>query len=123
MRKHLMSILAMAALVAIATGAIASASETGTVIRVGNLVLTINGGASPKALPKHELAPIVFHASGTIATSDGSQPPAVKEFVTDTGRTGEIDAEGIPVCKSGQLEAKTTEQAEAACPRAIVGRG
>jgi hypothetical protein len=98
-------------------------AETPTTVKAGNLVLTINGGVTPKALPKDELAPIALNVSGKVATSDGSHPPALREVVVHTDRNGTLDARGVPSCKQGQLEAQTTAAAEKVCGDAIVGSG
>src|SRR5262249_10049519 len=60
---------------------------------------------------------------GKIDEADGSHPPALTEVVVDTDKNGTIDVRGVPVCKQGQLEARTTEQAEAVCKPAILGTG
>jgi hypothetical protein len=75
------------------------------------------------AAPRTKLAPITLHFSGRIATVDGSQPPALKDFIVETGKTGAIDTKGVPVCGRGRIEATSTQAAERACRGAIVGRG
>src|SRR5215204_4373669 len=114
--------LALSAIVALAAAALAVA-EKPTVVKAGDLVLTINGGVSPKALPKKEMAPITLNVQGKIETADGKHPPALREVIVDTDRNGTIDARGVPTCKAGQLEATTTATAEKACRAAIVGLG
>jgi hypothetical protein len=116
--------IALGALLALvlALAAIASA-EKPTTVRAGNLVLTLNGGVTPKALPKKELAPITLNVSGKVAEADGSHPPALKEVVVDTDKNGTIDALGVPTCKQGQLEAQTSAGAEKVCKPALVGKG
>jgi hypothetical protein len=124
MRKivALTGLAGLALAVALAGVAFAGAEKPITV-RAGNLLLTVNGNASPTRLPKHGLAPISFHASGRIATADGSHPPAVTDGTLDAGKAGTIEADEFPSCPQGRLEATTTEQAEERCPGAIVGRG
>jgi hypothetical protein len=122
MRKRLISILALAAVVAVAVAGIAIA-EKPTIIRVGNLILTVNGGFSPKALPKHEPTGITLNVEGKIQTSDGTHPPALKEVVIETDKNGFLNAKGMPVCTSGKLQAQDTPHAEKACPTAIIGEG
>ena len=122
MRTRICLTAVLAVAVAMVTAGIATA-EKPTVVRVGNLVLRLNGGVSPKALPKHRMAPIALHASGNIATADGSQPPAAKKFVIDFDKHGTTNARGIPVCKSGKLQARSTGAAKNACKHSIVGTG
>jgi hypothetical protein len=113
---------ALAVFAALLSVAIATAA-TPTTIRKGNLILTVNGGVTPKALPKSTLAPISLNVSGKIATADGSHPPALNKIEVDTDKNGMVDALGAPTCKPGQLEATTSAQAEKACKPALVGLG
>jgi hypothetical protein len=120
--KKLSISLALCALVALAAAALAVA-EKPTVVQTGNLKLTINGGVTPKALPKKTMAPITLNVQGKIETLDGKHPPALREVIVDTDKNGTIDARGVPTCKVGQLEATTTATAEKSCRSAIVGLG
>lgn len=122
MRKRTLVAVALVALAAASLAAVAAA-EKATVVKAGNLVLTINGEVKPKALPKSTPAPISLTASGKIATADGTHPPALKEVVIDTDKNGTIDARGVPTCTTGKLEATTTDQARKTCKAAIVGTG
>lgn len=92
-------------------------------VEAGNLVFTFNGGFKPKALPKKTLAPITLNASGKIQTKDGTHPPALKEAIVETDKNGTINVKGLPVCRSGQLQSRTTTAAEKACRKSIIGAG
>ena len=98
-------------------------AEKATVVRAGNLVLRLNGGVTPKRLPKAKLAPITLNASGGIGTADGTHPPATKGVTIDFDKHGTINAKGLPTCKPGKLQSRSTVAAKKACPRAIVGKG
>jgi len=98
-------------------------AEKATVVRAGNLVLRLNGGVTPKALPKKKPAPVTLRASANVSTVDGSHPPAAKTVTIDFDKHGTIDAKGLPVCRSAQLQARDTKAAKKACPHAIVGHG
>lgn len=124
MRKRLISILALGTVFAVVVGGVATAKKyPDTVVKAGNLVLTLNGGFTPTALPKNTLAPISLNVSGKIATADGTHPPALKEVIIETDKNGAINAKGVPVCTSGKLQAQDTEAAEKICKDAIVGKG
>lgn len=123
MSKQLRWIATAAASVAIGLAGVAIAADPATVVRAGNLVLRLNGGVTPKALPKNEPAPMGFHASGTLATVDGSHPPALEEAVFDTDRDIVVGVAGLPVCRLDQLRARDTEGAQAACGAAVLGKG
>jgi hypothetical protein len=122
MRRKLILSVALGALIALIVASVAVA-EKATTVRAGNLILTINGGVTPKALPKKTYAPITLNVSGKIAEADGSQPPPLTEVVVDTDRNGMIDVLGAPTCKQGQLEAQTSAAAEKICKPALLGTG
>src|SRR5690348_4362046 len=124
MRKYLMLTMALAALIAVSVAGIATgAGNKPVTVEAGNLVFTFNGGFSPTKLPKNKLAPITLTAEGKIATKDGTHPPALKETIVETDKNGAINVKGLPVCKSGQLQSRTTSAARKACPKAIIGGG
>lgn len=123
MRKRLTWILVAAAAIAATVGGATAMAAAPTTVKLGNLVLTINGGVTPKALPKKKPAPIALNVSGKIGTADGTHPPALTSVVIDTDKNGTIDARGVPICKGPKLEARTTAAAEKVCKAAIVGTG
>ena len=123
MRKRLITTLVLGAGLALLVAGIATA-EKPTIVQAGNLKLTLNGGFTPKALPKKgKGAPITLNVSGKIQTLDGTHPPALKEVVVETDKNGSIDVKGLPTCTSGKLQAQDTTHAEAACKKAIIGSG
>lgn len=121
MRRNLVP--ALAACVALSVGAASIASAASTTIVAGNLVLKFGGSAAPKKLPKRQFAPVALNVNGKITTRDGSHPPAFREAVVDIDKNGMVNAKGVPVCKGGKLEARTTAAAKRVCGRAIVGKG
>jgi hypothetical protein len=123
MRKYLMLTMALGALIAVSLVGVATGANTPVVVQQGNLKFTFNGGFSPSTLPKTKMAPISLQASGKIETLDGTHPPALKEVVIETDKNGAINTKGIPVCKSGQLQARDTKAAEKACGKSIIGTG
>jgi hypothetical protein len=125
MRKHVLLVLALGALLATAAVGIATAAggETPVTVKVGNLELTANGGFSPTGLSKTKQTPISLKASGEVKTTDGTHPPAVREVVLEADKAGEVHTKGIPTCKSGQLQATETKAAEKSCGSALIGKG
>lgn len=121
MKRYLIPVLALTAGLALIFAAAAFGRRE--VVRVGNLVLTDNGGISPAKLPKHGYAPITARLIGEIHTVDGNHPPALRTVSLDVDRTIGIDALGLPTCKANQIEARGTAAAKAACGSAIVGSG
>jgi hypothetical protein len=121
-RKLSLLLIAGLAMVALATAGLATAAKP-TVVRAGNVVLKLNGGVAPKALPRKHLAPITLRISGNISTSDGTHPPAATQVIADFDKHGTVNARGLPVCRAGKLQARNTTAAKHACPKAIVGSG
>ena len=122
MRKRLTRTLAIGAALAVAFAGIATA-EKPTIVQVGVLKITLNGGFKPKALPKSKMAGINLNVSGKIEKVDGSHPPALREVVVETDKNGTINAKGLPVCTAAKLNSQDTQHAIKACPDAIVGEG
>jgi hypothetical protein len=113
--------------VAIAIGCVAFlaivASASGLVLRAGDLVITADGGFTPKALPKHEDAPITLHGGGKLTTVTGELPPILDTLTIEFDRHGHVDTTGLPVCTEAKLVATTVATARKLCPGAIVGKG
>lgn len=123
MKSRMLRLIPILVLAIAAVTAAHAAAEKATVVRAGNLVLRMNGGVTPKKLPKGKLAPITLNASGSLATADGSHPPATKTVTIDFDKHGTINARGLAVCRPGKLQARSTKAAIKACRPAIVGRG
>jgi hypothetical protein len=125
MRKRLILTLALGAALAVVVAGLAAAAgnQKPIVIQQGNLKVTADGGFSPTALPKTKLAPIGLNISGKIETTDGTHPPALREFVVETDKNGTINAKGLAACTISKLVATETKVAEKACPTSIVGEG
>jgi len=122
MRRPLTLLLALCALTAMVAASIAVAAKP-TVVRAGNVMMKFNGGVTPKKLPRKRMAPITLQASGNISTLNGTHPPAASQIRIDFDKNGRTNARGLPVCKPGKLQARTTKAAKRACPKAIVGSG
>jgi hypothetical protein len=126
MRKRLTMTLALGTALAVVVAGLAAAAgnHKPVIIQDGILRVTVDGGFTPSALPKAKLSPIGLSVSGKIETTDGSHPPALREFIVETDKNGTINAKGMPeVCTIGKLVARETKAAEGACPKAIVGTG
>jgi hypothetical protein len=92
-------------------------------VRVGNLVLTADGGFKPSSLPRRTYAPINFDGEANLRAVDGSVPPALQQLVLEFDRDGRLSTGGLPVCQPTSLEEATTQEARSRCPGAIVGTG
>jgi hypothetical protein len=115
--KRLLGIGAVIACVLFAGGANAA------LVKVGNLVLTADGGFTPRVLPRQTFAPIDFTGHADLKSADGSVPPALQQVVLDFDRDGRLSTGGLPACQPSLLEEATPAEARSRCPNAIVGTG
>jgi hypothetical protein len=116
-RRALFVLLAVLGLLLFAAGAQALH------LQVGNIVVEAEGGFSPKALPRHQNAPITVHGGGKLSTVDGKLPPILQKITLLFDRHGAVDTTGLAICTKGKLTNTTTAQARRNCPEAIVGKG
>jgi hypothetical protein len=121
-RKNGMRALALAAAGVAVTAVVASAA-TKVTLKSGNIEVTIEGGVSPKALPRHDMAGVTLKLNGKMKTTDGSHISAVKTISLDFDKAGKLFTKGLASCKQGQLESTVTAQAKRVCGKALVGTG
>ncbi|MBW8060053.1 MAG: hypothetical protein FVQ78_06885 [Solirubrobacterales bacterium] len=119
MRKTLLRIaIATAVAVLLAAGA-AQAIK----LRVGDIVITANGGFTPTTLPKRKNAPIKLYGHARFATIDGSRPSPLRRLVLEFDKHGAVETRGLPKCTQRKLVATTTKTARRNCRGSIVGTG
>lgn len=123
-RRRWIRILALAAGLAVSvTGFALAKSYQPTVVRTGDLIVTLNGGITPSELPRNEFVPIKAETQGTVTTASGGHPPSAKSFVVSIDKSFAIEAKGLPVCSVARITATSTADAKRACRGAIVGSG
>jgi hypothetical protein len=115
--KRLLGIGAVIACVLFAGGANAA------LVKVGNLVLTADGGFTPRTLPRTTFAPIDFSGHADLKAVDGTVPPALQQIVLDFDRDGRLSTGGLAICQPSHLAEATPAEARGRCPKAIVGTG
>jgi hypothetical protein len=89
----------------------------------GNLVVALNGGISPRTLPRHRPAPVSVHLDGRIGTADGAPLPRVGRVRIELAGPGLLFTRGLPVCPRARLRNANNRQALDRCGNALVGRG
>jgi hypothetical protein len=110
--------------IALAVGALAlAATASGELVRFDNLVLTADGGFTPRTLPRRAFAPIEFKGRASLRAVDGGIPVAVQRIVLDFDRDGRLSTAGLRRCDPAPLAGTAPAQARAACRGAIVGEG
>ena len=122
MRKRSTSILVLGTVLAVACAGLATANKPET-LKAGLLSVKLNGGFKPIKLPKSKPAPIHLNVRGTVNTTDGSRPPALRKAIFKIDKNAAIDAKGLPVCAIGKIVATDTATALRVCRTARVGEG
>jgi len=100
-----------------------AAVAQGETIRKGNLQIAFAGKIAPQKLPRVGTAPVSVSISADIKTTDSSPPPQLQSIVVAINRNGQIDQRGLPVCRMGQIQPASTQEAREACPDSVVGHG
>jgi hypothetical protein len=115
----------MGALIAVTAVGIAAAAggEGPATVKVGSLELTTDVRFQPTVGSKTTQTPLLIKTGGEVRESDGSHPPAARELIIEADKNGQIHTKGIPVCRSGQLQATDTAAALKACEPALIGEG
>jgi hypothetical protein len=92
-------------------------------VQSGHLIASLNGGISPRKLPRHGRAPVAVHLAGRVVTADHSPLPRVNWIRLELAWRGVLDTRGLEVCPRSRLEGTKTRQAVAGCRGAKVGEG
>jgi hypothetical protein len=89
----------------------------------GDLRISFDGGFAPSSLPRDRPAPVTVTVEGSIGTTDGSHPPALRRLEIALNRNAHLFSRGLPACTSALLQSTTTEAALRRCRPALVGHG
>jgi hypothetical protein len=122
-RRTMFLVLAALAALSAASATTILAADHPTTIRAGNLVIQAEGVIAPKALPKNKMTPISLHASGSVATADGSHVPPAQTVQFQVDRHFRIDSTGLPICTVAKITATSPSRAMKACGDALIAKG
>jgi hypothetical protein len=89
----------------------------------GNLIVTLDGGFAPRALPRDRPAPVAVQLMAGLRTSDDSTLPRVTRVELAIPGQGLISNRGLPTCKPRWIRNATTATALEACRPALIGTG
>lgn len=91
---------------------------------VDNIVVTFDGGIEPRALPRHETAPVSVSIASSFGSTDGvDPPPQLRTISIAINRRGKIFDRGLPTCRVRKIQPTTIRAARRICGGAIVGSG
>jgi hypothetical protein len=114
--------LSIGTILALTAGLVAT-TALGERIQLGNIIVDVDGGFSPRALPKHGFAPITLSAGGDVSTVNGQLPPPVHQIEIDWDRNGRVTSRGLPQCSIAKIDNTTTPAAMRACRSSLIGVG
>jgi hypothetical protein len=104
---------------------VAAAPPAGAeLVQKGSVRVSLSASLAPTKLPRRGTAPIVVAIGGHISsTSDGQDPPQLKEVTFAFNSAGKLDPGGLPKCRLGHIDPSTTQEAMLACGDSLVGEG
>jgi hypothetical protein len=94
-----------------------------TVVREGNLQITVLSQVLPYKLPRHGTAPIAVFVSGHLSAPKGGIPSQLQRMTVEVNKHGLLQSQGLPTCKLSKLQPASTERALASCGEALIGSG
>lgn len=115
MRRLLIALVVLVSLTA--------ATAHGERAQRGNLIVTVDGGFAPQALPRDRPAPISVQLKAALQTTDATTLPRVTRIELGIPGRGSITTRGLPICTPRQLRNTTTAKALEACRPALIGSG
>lgn len=90
----------------------------------GNVLVSFNGGISPRALPRIGVAPVAVRVDSSFQATDGADPPPQLQTISiGINRGGRIFDRGLPTCRVSEIQPATIKAARKICGGAIVGDG
>jgi len=111
-------------LVALAVlASLTAATAHGERAQRGNLIVTLDGGFAPRALPRDRPAPVSVQLKAGLRTTDDTTLPRVTRVELGIPGQGLISSRGLPTCPPRQIRDTTTAKALEACRPALIGSG
>lgn len=112
--------IALALLLALGAAGVAQAEKQID----GNLIVTFDGGITPRALPRAGAAPVTVAVDSSFSTTDGTDPPPqLRQIAIGINKDGKIFDRGLPACQVRRIQPATIGAARRICGDAIVGSG
>lgn len=118
--RHSRASGALAALCSVFCVVALASAET---VQSGKLRVTFEGGLTPRALPRHGVAPVTVAVGADITTTKKTKVPQLRVIEIAINRNGRLDTGGLPLCRIDQIQPSTTQNALAACRGSLVGTG
>lgn len=114
------ALVALALLVVLGVAGVARAEQS----QEGNIIVTFDGGITPKSLPRTEVAPVAVTIDSSFKSAAGEDPPPqLRTISIGINRAGKIYDKGLPSCRVRKVQPATIRAARRICHDAIVGSG
>jgi hypothetical protein len=99
-------------------------AEGATIEQNGDIIVAVEGGITPRALPRSGEAPVAISLDTTFKSAEGADPPAqLRTISIGINRGGTIYDRGLPTCRVRRIQPTTISAARRICGAAIVGSG
>lgn len=113
-------LIAVALLVTLTAAGVARAE----VEQQGDVIVSFDGGITPRALPRTGVAPVAVSIDSTFKSVEGADPPPqLRKIAIGINRGGQIFDRGLPTCRVRKIQPTTIRAARRICGAAIVGSG
>jgi hypothetical protein len=117
MRAATLALLICPVLACLASGALASTVQEGT------LRVSITTQIKPFRLPRTDPGPIDVFIAGHIASTTGGVPSQLTRMTIYVNRHGVLDTDAVPVCPVEEIRPATTAHALERCGPSLIGSG
>lgn len=92
--------------------------------RDGDVIVTLDGGISPRALPRTGTMPVTVALDSAFKSAEDSAPvPQLRTIAVGINRGGTVFDRGLPTCRVRRIQPTTIKAARRICGSAIVGSG
>jgi hypothetical protein len=118
-----MKLRAAVFLALVVLGSLAPGFARGERSQAGNLIVALNGGIAPRALPRDRAAPVAVNLQGEIRTDDGTNLPRLTQIELELAGENMLFTRGLAVCPRLRLRNASSQQAVDRCGGAVVGSG
>ena len=104
------------------TAAFASLAQ-GEVSQKDGVRVSVQGGLTPKRLPRKGSAPVAVSVKGEITAKSAEALPQLQHLTIAINSAGHLDVAGIPHCRINHINPSTNQEALEACKSSLVGEG
>jgi len=91
--------------------------------RKNHLQVSVQGSLSPRTLPRNGTSPVSVSLSSKISSTNGRQPPQLRQILIAINRHGRLDYAGLPACHESDIQPASSAAALSKCGDSLVGRG